>query len=134
MKRIIRIFAMVVAAATILAGFLAWAQSGWWPIPSIVGTLDARVDVARGHYRELAYGLPSQGSIAYARLLKERYGIEFSFVGYCTVSKSTRDYANAYDMVSTKASRQKFGRNVFKQTFDEAEKSWNQTAAMKGKK
>lgn len=131
MKSFVRIFARVVAVTTMAILLLIWAVFSWWPIPSALGKRDARIDISRGHYKELGYGLPLPGSNEYARLLYERYGIEFHYVGYCTVPKFRRDYADAYDEVSSAAVKRKFGRDVFKETYDEAAKNWKLTHPVK---
>ncbi len=120
MKKFNRILVGTVAAALLFM----WAVFGFWPIPSVRGQLDARIDVSRGHYKKLGYGLPFRGSTEYARLLKERYGIDFGYIAYCTASNSQRGYADAYNEVSTAAAKRKFGRDVFKETFDEAQRNW----------
>jgi hypothetical protein len=123
MKRLVRNFVGVVGVVTLAILLLAWDSSGWWPIPLIRGQHDAHNDISRGHYKELGYGLPFLGSVEYARLLQERYGIEFHYVDFCTVSKSQKDYSDAYNQVSMAAAESKFGRDVFKKTYDEAVKN-----------
>jgi len=124
MRKFVRNLVRVVAVAALVILLLAWDSSGWWPLPSAFGKHDAHNDISRGHYKELGYGLPFLGSDEYARLLQERYGIEFHYVDFCTVSKSRRDYSDAYNQVSMAAAESKFGRNVFKETYDEAVKNW----------
>ena len=85
----------------------------WWLSASLRGRIVARFDVARGHYRQLGYGLPSPSRGVYVRLLHERYGIEYRAVAACLVSPELKWYADGYDDVSMAAARQKFGRDVF---------------------
>jgi hypothetical protein len=124
MRRFIRILTRVVAVAVLAFLLLAWCVCGWWPIPSICGGHDARVDVSKVNFKELRDGRPFPGSDEYTHILHDRYGIEVHYVGYCTTPKSTQDYADAYDRVSTAAAKRKFGHDVFKETYDEAVKNW----------
>jgi|GEM_PF-2566199 hypothetical protein len=111
---------IAISAASIIAVGLIWGIVGWWPLPSTLGNIAARVDVSHGRYRELGYGLPFLGSTEYAQLLDKRYGIEFQYVGFCTVSRSLMDYADAYNNVNMTAAKQKFGSDIFRRTHDEA--------------
>jgi hypothetical protein len=113
-----------VAVAALVVLSLVWADSGWYPLASLFGKYEARVDIAHGRYKEFAWGLPFRGADVYARLLRERYDIEFHYVDYCTAPKSMRDYAEAYDEVSSAAVKRKFGRDVFQETYGEAVKNW----------
>jgi len=117
-------------AAVLMAGFLVfvWAFVGWWPISTLRGQLAARIDVAYGRYQELAYGLPIPEAGEYARLLKERYGIESRRIAACTPTSSQIDYAQAYDEISMEAAKRKFGRDIFKATYDEVVKSHGKSA------
>jgi hypothetical protein len=80
----------------------------------------ARFDVRHGHYMVLAYGLPPAWRSEYARLLKERYGIEVHTVAFCIVSEDLRSYADSYDEVSSAAANQKFELDVFKECAEAA--------------
>jgi hypothetical protein len=124
MRRFFRILTNIVAVGVLVFFLLLWDVYGWWPIPSAFGKHAAHIDISRGNYKELGYGLPFLGSDEYARLLQERYGIEFHYVDFCTVSKSRRDYSDAYNQVSMEAAESKFGRDIFKETYDEAVKNW----------
>lgn len=94
------------------AADVLWSHSAVWR-----GRLAAHMDLRRGHYIVLAYGLPRFGAPEYARILKEQYAIEFHYVGFCTVSRTLRAYADGYDELSGAAAKRKFGDDVF-------EKSW----------
>ena len=89
-----------------------WSYSAAWR-----GRLAAQMDLRRGHYIVLAYGLPPFGAPEYARILKEQYAIEFHYVDFCTISRTLRVYADGYDERSGVAAMRKFGDDVF-------EKSW----------
>jgi hypothetical protein len=106
----------------------------WSWIAVIRGHLTARFDIARGHYELLSYGLPPPWRPEYARLLHERYGIEFRSVAGCVVSQSLVSYVGAYDDESTAAAIQKFGHDVFQETAAEACTSWETAATTQTKK
>ena len=74
-----RAWILVVA---LFVGYACWQDSG-----SIRGELVARFDLARGHYIILALGYPPHWRPEYARLLRERYGIEERFVAGCMVDR-----------------------------------------------
>jgi hypothetical protein len=82
----------------------------------------ARYDVGHGHYRILAYGLPPGWRSEYARLLKERYGIEMRTVALCIVSETLRSYVDSYDEVSAAAANHKFGHDVFQRVRGSSQK------------
>jgi hypothetical protein len=84
----------------------------------------AKIDVGHGRYKVRAYGSPFRGANEYARLLKERYGIEFHYIDFCTVSRIEMDYADAYNEVCSAAIKRRFGNDVFKDVESEAEKEW----------
>jgi hypothetical protein len=111
------------AMALICLGIGAWDMSA-----SIRGRIQAHLDIARGHYRILGYGLPSPWRGEYVRLLKERYGVEFHEEALCIVSKSVVDYVDAYDDVSKAAANRKFGRNIFEETAEDARRIWEHRA------
>jgi len=94
------------------------------------GHLSARFDLSRGHYRVLAYGLPSPWRPEYARLLRERYGIEIRTVALCIVSRTLVSYADGYNEVSAAAANRKFGHDVFKECAEAASQSWEHQRAL----
>jgi hypothetical protein len=131
MNATIRTLARTAAVAVLAVLLIVWCESGWWPIPTVSGQIEARMDVAHGHFKELGYGLPFAGADEYARLLRERYGIDFHYVDFCTVSRQMRAYADAYNEVSTIAAKRKFGRDVFREAYDQAVETRSQSAAAK---
>jgi len=82
------------------------------------GRLAAHFDVWRGHYVVLAYGLPPPTRPEYAKLLRQRYGIEVRTVALCMVSETLTSYADSYNEVSAAAANRKFGHDVFKECAD----------------
>jgi len=105
----------VLAFGAIVLLIVAWYESA-----SMRGRWRARIDLARGHYVVLGYGLPRRGAAEYKQVLQERYGVEYRPVALCTVSESLRSYADAYDEVSSAAIQRRFGHDVFKESWDEA--------------
>jgi hypothetical protein len=102
----------------------------WWLAAPIRGSLAARIEVAKGHFRLLTYGLPVSWLREYAALLRERYGVEVHAVAGCVVSQALISYVDSYDRVSTVAANRKFGRDVFKECEEEVQKKWGRAKAM----
>jgi hypothetical protein len=127
MRKFVRHFVGIAAVAALVVLLLVWANSGWRPIPSFRGQLAARIDVARGQYKILTFGLPSADRPQYATLLRQHYGVEMKVVAGCEVRPSLMDYVAAYNNVSIEAVNRKFGRDVFKETYDEVKKDKKQT-------
>lgn len=94
----------------------------------IRGNQAARIDIHRGRYQVLGYGLPTAWRPEYARCLQDHYGIEFRAVASCTVSKSLVAYVDAYDSVISAATYRKFGHDVFRECAEDAEKKWERRA------
>lgn len=111
------------AAVSVFTLFLAlsWLWSASAPIR---GHIAARIDVHRGRYQVLGYGLAPPSRSEYAGCLRERYGIEFRTVAGCMVSDSLLSYVNAYHSVVTNAAYRKFRRDVFRECADEAYREW----------
>jgi hypothetical protein len=109
--------ALVSIATCLVLGALLWSLSA-----PVRGQLVARFDTAREHYELLGYGLPGPGRAEYARLLRERYGIEYRPVALCIVSPTVVAYVDNYNGVSTAAANRKFGHDVFKECAEEARK------------
>ncbi len=97
----------------------------FWSVSAPVrGRLTARFDIAQGHYTVLGYGLPVPWRNEYARLLRERYGIEYRVVALCIVSETLVAYVDNYNGVSAAAANRKFGHDVFTECAGEAQKNW----------
>lgn len=118
------LIAVGVAAVTLLS--LPWL----WPMFSVVhGRLDATLDVRRGHYQRLVYGLPVPWRPRYAQCLKERYDVEMRPVAGCIVSSSLEAYVRGYDSVMDKAIERKFGHSIYSECVSEAESQWKAASA-----
>ena len=109
---------------TIIVLALLGLVVGWWVTAGIRGHAVAYFDVARGHYEVQGYGFPEPAVPEYARLLRERYGIEYRQVALCHFSQELENYADAYNSVMVAAARRKFGRDVVTQTLSEAFENW----------
>jgi hypothetical protein len=115
------VLSVAVLTCLVLAS-LVWSASA-----SLRGTLVARLDIAQGHYQELGFGLPVPWRDDYARLLQNRYGIQFRAVAGCVVSPEEVAYVEAYNRESTAAAQRKFGRNVFEEAEKEARETWERS-------
>jgi hypothetical protein len=96
----------------------------WSFTASARGRVAAHIDMRRGRYQLLGYGLPSPTRPEYARCLRERYGIQFHAVTGCIVSESLVSYVNAYDSTLEEDARRRFGRNVFDECANDADAKW----------
>jgi hypothetical protein len=128
MERYLRSHSLI-SAIYVFGGFLilCWL---WSLVPLMRGRLAAHVDMQRGRYQVLGYGLPSPWRPEYARCLQERYKIDFRPVAGCTVSESLVSYIHAYDSVQGEATRRKFGRDVFRECAGEAATKWEAERAV----
>ncbi|EEF59911.1 hypothetical protein [Pedosphaera parvula] len=121
MKTFVRNHKNLAAVVGVVAFMVAW-----WLSASARGYLVARFDVARGHYEVQGFGLPAKWRPDYARLLRERYGIEHHTVAGCVVSDSLVSYVGAYNSVTKTAAQRKFGRDVFAECAVDARKAWEE--------
>jgi hypothetical protein len=110
-----RLISAIGLVALLLAALQAWSLSA-----STRGRLAARFDLWQGHYAVLAYGLEPPERSEYARLLRERYGIELRTVAGDIVTRTFVSYADAYNEISVAASKRKFGNNVFNECYEAA--------------
>jgi hypothetical protein len=99
---------------------LSWLWSVAAPIRA---TIAARIDVRRGQYQVLGYGLADRSRSDYAQCLRERYSIEHRTVAGCIVSDSLISYVKAYHSVVTEAANRKFGHDVFQECADLADRT-----------
>jgi hypothetical protein len=101
---------------------LVVGEEAWAYAAPIRGYWAARYDVWRGDYKILDYGLPPAERPEFERLLKERYEIDHEVVAFCTVSETQRTYVDSYDSYASEAAVRKFGRDIFKECWEEAQK------------
>ena len=74
------------------------------------------------------YGLPGPFEYDYARLLRERYGIEHHNLG-CVVTDSDVSYLHTYNAgvdVSTLSAERRFAHDVFEECAADARKAWEE--------
>jgi hypothetical protein len=116
----------ITVAATFASSLVLLALL-WSAAAPVRGQLDARLEIARGHYEVLGYGLPAPWRAEYVRLLRERYGISFRAVAVCIVSRTLVAYVEGYNSESTAAANRKFGHDVFEECVEDARKSWEQS-------
>jgi hypothetical protein len=121
-----------VISAVITFVFLVALALGWSATAATRGKLTARYDVHQGHYYILAYGLAPAERAEYARLLKQRYGIELRKVADCIVSESLVAYVDNYDHVSAAAAKRKFGHDIFEECWKDAVSSSELRKSTKG--
>jgi hypothetical protein len=101
--------------------YLIWLESA-----SVRGKWAAHSDLARGHYKILAYGLPPAGAGEYKAILQSRYGVEYQQAAFCIVSPALMKYVDAYDGVTETAIAQKYGHDIFKKSWDEANRKFQE--------
>jgi hypothetical protein len=123
MRNFVRSHKILTAAVALLVCLILWSVL-WSVSASARGELVARYDISRGHYEVQGFGLPVPWRPEYARLLQERYGIEFRTVALCIVSTELVAYVESYNGVSTAAANRKFGHDIFKEFSEEARKNW----------
>ena len=113
--------------AAICATFVLLALCSLWSLNALIrGNLAARIDIRRGRYQVLGFGLPVPSQPEYARCLRERYDIEFRAVAGCIVSDSLISYVNGYDSVVSEAASRRFGHEVFKECANETDRKWRE--------
>jgi hypothetical protein len=103
---------------------VVFSEVRYSPFPEARGRLAAKLDLTSGHYEVLGYGLPGPARSEYVRLLQGRYGIHLRTIALCVVEPSLVTYANSYNEVSTAAANHKFGHDVFRECYEEAERQW----------
>ena len=102
------------------------AAVSWLESAPLRGRWAAHSDIAHGRYRVLGYGLPPAGISEYRNLLQQRYGVEYRQVAFCTVGPYTSAYVDAYDAVSGSAIEARFGSDVFKKSWEEADRQFRE--------
>src|ERR1700733_13319061 len=111
--------AVLVLAFCLAAGYFGWRHSGLTR-----GTLAARYDTWRGHYLVLGVGSVPPTYPYIARLLRERYAIEFRWSAVCVddwaADRQLIEYTEGYNKTSIAAANRRFGRDVFQATIPDA--------------
>jgi hypothetical protein len=84
----IELFVMVGSRRTVAKWLVLVALvPAWWLSAPLRGYLTAEFDLLRGTYAVLGYGLSPSWRPEYARLLRERYGVQYRPVAGCVVSQ-----------------------------------------------
>jgi|HubBroStandDraft_6_1064221.scaffolds.fasta_scaffold531820_3 hypothetical protein len=96
------------------------------PPASVRGQRAAQSDISRGRYAQLGYGLPTEWTPDYVRLLRERYGVEYRVVAGDVLSQSEAEYYGAYNAVTTDAANRRFAHDIFKECAEAARKNYSQ--------
>jgi hypothetical protein len=97
---------------------------GWWFSAYPRGMIAAWADGARGHNEVKVFGLPPPWVREYARLVRERYGVEVNAVAGCVVSPDLVWYVDGYNSVSEPRIRARHGKDIFAECADEARAAW----------
>jgi len=91
------------------------------------GAKEAKQDIRRDAPSLKAYGLPHHATERYAKLLKERLGVEFDPIAGCSVTANLIKYANSYNSVTQEYIAKRFGphalEELWKQAVEEEESS-----------
>jgi hypothetical protein len=119
-KPFIRLVSTIALLLLLFAAVQAWSLSA-----SIRGRFAARIDLRRGHYVFLTYGLEPPERREIARLLRERYGIELRTVAGDIVSKDLISYVSSYNEVMDATITRNFGHDVYKECAEAAYKIGN---------
>jgi LysM repeat protein len=91
-----------------------------------LGRADATRDVNSGVLRIPMYGLPSEWSSDFSRILEEKYEVQRYGLGGSLVSQSLSEYARGYSEISEPAINEKFGVNFFERVQAEAKLVYDQ--------
>jgi hypothetical protein len=120
-KPFVKLVSVIGLLLLLFAGLQAWSASA-----AIRVRLAARLDLRRGHYAFLTYGLEPPERREIARLLRDRYGIELRTVAGDIVSKDLESYVGSYNEVMDATITRTFGHDVYKECADEAYKIGSQ--------
>jgi hypothetical protein len=86
------------------------------------GKADAKSDLAAGKLAIETAGMPAPWRSTYARLLRERHGIEILEVAGCIVDEGTMQHINAYNGVMKAEISRRFGADTLEKTAEEAQR------------
>jgi hypothetical protein len=109
------------SAAVVFAGYFLLQ-----PSPYSRGVEEAYADHERGHYEIKSYGYPAPWLWEYRRVLQERYGVKLNRVADCVVTERLVSYVGGYNEVSTRLLNEKYGRDIFKECMEFAEKKYEE--------
>ncbi|MBV8968709.1 MAG: hypothetical protein JO331_06545 [Verrucomicrobia bacterium] len=84
------------------------------------GAAEAKQDIATGNRKLKSFGLAAPWIYEYAKLLKERLGVELERIAGCVVNRDLLTYARAYNSVIQQEAEEKYGRDILGQVGREA--------------
>lgn len=87
------------------------------------GSRQEQRDVSVGLLKVKLVGLPLPDDADFRRELRSKFGIETVNLGSEAGSPEAKD-ADDYNFVSREAMRRRFGRDVVRETFDQAKRRW----------
>lgn len=93
------------------------------------GRADADNDLRANRLVVENWGLPMKGQDEYAKILRERYRIEFKRVGGDVVDVQTIGHAEGYNELSEREIKRRFGDDVLEKTEAEAVKEYKEKSA-----
>ena len=96
------------------------ACNGCDKVLSNKGAADARADLAAGKLAIETSGLPAPWRTTYARLLRERHGIELRTVAGCMIGDEDLQHMKSYNSLMEAEISRRFGADLLEKTADEA--------------
>ena len=93
------------------------------------GSPEAEHDISQGHLELRTFGLPAPWEVEYARLLKERHGIELNAVAGCVVTEDLMRDVERYNAVMEVEIKQRFGSDVLDRVAEDARQNWDKQHA-----
>jgi hypothetical protein len=120
---------MALLPAKLLCSRRAWVAALCCGVAAIVlwfvaayprGAVAAYLEHTRGHREVKTFGYPPPERREYARLLRERYGVEVNVVAGCVVTEELVQYVKGYNAVSKWLLKEEFGRDIFAECWEEA--------------
>jgi hypothetical protein len=85
----------------------------------------AWADGVRGHQEVKVFGLPPSWAWEYARLVRERYGVEINPVAGCVVTQDLVWYVDGYNAVARPGIVARHGKDIFAECAEEAQAEWD---------
>lgn len=119
------------AALSVLAFLLAAGcaapsagETGVIGIQSSNGAAEARKDLAAGHPRLKAYGLPHPATPQYAAILLKDYGVTYQQIAGCMVDHALTKYAESYNKVVLDYLTEKYGKDALQVAWEKAQREY----------
>ncbi|QEL15179.1 hypothetical protein [Limnoglobus roseus] len=106
-----------------LVGLVLLTFVGWFFSAYPRGLFAAYADRVAGHDEIKVFGYPPPEIGEYSRLLRERYGVKMNVVAGCVVTQDLEWYVDGYNSVSEPRIREKFGKDIFEECWNEAKQA-----------